>query len=573
MKTNTSKRTKLTSIVLTLVILLTCTTFAFSAQAEEAALPTENWSAHKAEGYAGGTGTQDDPYTIATAEQLAYFGSIIDAGTATNQKYFKVTADLDMGAYLWKTKNDSVFKGYFDGNGHTIDNVKIKDTEDSARIAFFNTAEDAKFENLTLKVSLYDAAIRTAGLVGWVKGTTTISNVNVYIDVDVKGKSLSDPFIGGVVGYVGGSCLCENVNVYGSISIESNGTITIGGVVGRLTQRNTDGGIFKNCNNYADLTLKNTSGTLCFVGGILGRSWVDNNADKTLRFTQCANYGTLTIEDAQNHTSAIGGILGACHGGGNNETLVFEACLNAGALVDTNDKGTQHGAMFGYAASSNNTVTCTGCLSSTENAMVGANVKTPTLNGCATGISLKTETGARVRLDTDGETSGIRFDSAISQDTIATLKAATGITIELGTLIAPTANLVAVADAYDLIAALTAAGVDTFVKVAYTSTTYLDAEDEDHYGFSGAIGKMNAENYEIEFSAVAYLTVTTENGSITLYANNGIVNGAMSPERTRSIKQVATLALADTDAGYTDPQKALLQVFAAGKPTDTTAEN
>ena len=85
------------------------------------------WSGKRASGYAGGKGTEDEPYLIETPEQLAY---MIYAGNSTN-KYYKLVADIKLNdtskkdweatANEWLSgKGYGAFNGNFDGNGHVV---------------------------------------------------------------------------------------------------------------------------------------------------------------------------------------------------------------------------------------------------------------------------------------------------------------------------------------------------------------------------------------------------------------------------------------------------------------------
>ncbi len=86
----------------------------------------EYWSGRIATGYAGGKGTEADPYLISTPEQLAYLLANIDS---SYQRYYKLTADLKMNntfntdweksAHSWFT-GWKVFRGHLDGDGHVI---------------------------------------------------------------------------------------------------------------------------------------------------------------------------------------------------------------------------------------------------------------------------------------------------------------------------------------------------------------------------------------------------------------------------------------------------------------------
>ena len=87
--------------------------------------------------YSGGSGTKEDPWIIATAEDLNAMGNeskgnkMFFAG-----EYFKQTADIDMKKYpkfegicgLAKTTNNKHaygFAGRYDGGGHVISNMTI----------------------------------------------------------------------------------------------------------------------------------------------------------------------------------------------------------------------------------------------------------------------------------------------------------------------------------------------------------------------------------------------------------------------------------------------------------------
>ena len=99
---------------------------------------TDTWDGTTADGFAGGTGTQEDPYQIATAEQLAGLAQDVNEGNAYKDVYFLLTADLDLSGHNWtpvgtysETPADRrPFEGYFDGDFHTISNLTISTESD-----------------------------------------------------------------------------------------------------------------------------------------------------------------------------------------------------------------------------------------------------------------------------------------------------------------------------------------------------------------------------------------------------------------------------------------------------------
>jgi len=112
--------------------------------------------------YGGGSGTQADPYKIATPEHLYDIGKHEEDW----DKCFKMTADIDLAAY----KNVQYspigieygrwFVGVFDGDGHTISNFT------------------------------YNAQTQNVGLFGFIHGT--VKNVGL-INVDVSGYQSGHP--------------------------------------------------------------------------------------------------------------------------------------------------------------------------------------------------------------------------------------------------------------------------------------------------------------------------------------------------------------------------------------------
>ena len=85
--------------------------------------------------YAGGTGTAEDPYRIATAEQLLALSAAVNDGSVNGYPgtCFVLTEDIDLAGAAWQSigqmdladqSNVScMFMGVFDGQGHTISNM------------------------------------------------------------------------------------------------------------------------------------------------------------------------------------------------------------------------------------------------------------------------------------------------------------------------------------------------------------------------------------------------------------------------------------------------------------------
>ena len=123
-----------------------------------------------AQNYAGGSGTKNDPYQIATAEQLAKLARDVNNGNTPQaflDKYFILTQDIDLSGGIWMpigkyynygngNGNNRLFFGKFNGNGHVIKNMHIQweGTEAWSAWGLFSTLQGANNTNITIVTNL-----------------------------------------------------------------------------------------------------------------------------------------------------------------------------------------------------------------------------------------------------------------------------------------------------------------------------------------------------------------------------------------------------------------------------------
>lgn len=195
--------------------------------------------------FAGGDGSQEDPYRISTLEQLKAFRDSVNGGESYQNKYIRLTADLDLGYEEWEpiggAGTGNRFAGIFDGDGHTISNLKItrglENTAANNNVGLFGAcASPATLQNMTLE----NVDVQGSLCVGAVLGdsqtsSSTISNVHVTGSVRVRGWW----YVGGILG-----------KGYGTVtgcSVEGDGTDTsyvqitggyAGGIVGFMGEGN-----------------------------------------------------------------------------------------------------------------------------------------------------------------------------------------------------------------------------------------------------------------------------------------------------------------------------------------------
>jgi len=248
--------------------------------------------------YSGGTGEPNDPYQIATAEDLITLGETPE----DYDKHFILTADIDLDPNLPGRKafdraviapdtdpNDKFyvfqgipFTGVFDGNDHSISSLTIKGENYVGLFGYLEFGAEVK-DLAVIDVNITGSGDYIGGLVGSngsrsssmradrVGGTT----IRCYTTGAVSGSH----GVGGLMGYNGGTVLqCYSTGVIiGEVNVGGlvgenvwehmiqcfstggvSGTDHVGGLVG------WNGGVVKDC-----YTTGSVSGN-SFVGGLAG---------------------------------------------------------------------------------------------------------------------------------------------------------------------------------------------------------------------------------------------------------------------------------------------------------------
>lgn len=217
---------------------------------------------------AGGSGTKDDPYQIATAAQL---DAIHDWPTAT---YYVLVNDIDLSGIEWVP-----YSGYinFDGQGHTVSNLTIIRTDVSGEVnigmfgalySYYDNYYAGTFQSRVSNLNLKDVNI---DITGTDESETSETVLNVGAIVGLNNASSDDIYI-------------QNCSVSGRINVQGGFRAWIGGISGRGQQNCRT--YVQNCTNKADITYTRGEGTYeCEVGALHGFQ-----AD----VSDCTNYGTIT---------------------------------------------------------------------------------------------------------------------------------------------------------------------------------------------------------------------------------------------------------------------------------------
>ncbi|MDE6153793.1 MAG: hypothetical protein K2G21_06570 [Muribaculaceae bacterium] len=190
-----------------------------------------------------GKGTKDDPYLIASKEDLCNAWTLVQANEG-KEIYFKQTADIDMAGV---TKYEAVngFDGkytssiVYDGNYHLIKNFgpEFRDPSDATMGYYCTTifgVLNGKVMNLGVVDCNIDGKSWGAGGIAAYAGhsAANVTKTATLDNVFVTGKLVGTKYTGGMFGTAG-----QAINIYNSYAVvEVEDSKFAGGVVGRLGQ-------------------------------------------------------------------------------------------------------------------------------------------------------------------------------------------------------------------------------------------------------------------------------------------------------------------------------------------------
>lgn len=247
--------------------------------------------------FAGGDGTELDPWQVSTAEQLDMVGYY--QGAASIDTHFIQISDIDLGVAPWNEGEgwdpiggwlDAVsFRGTYDGDGYTISSLTIDTTDTETYPSLF-------------------------GRVGY---AAVLKNVRIE-DVSISGIG----HLGGLTGSISGGTI-SNSYVTGTLSFVGSGYPWYGG---GLAATATSGTVIEN--SYADVSISAAIGSASRIGGLVG--WSNN-------LTILNSYATGGVEGAD----AVGGLVGVVN------TATIENCYAAGSVIGVTHVGGLLGEAYG----------------------------------------------------------------------------------------------------------------------------------------------------------------------------------------------------------------------------------
>ena len=271
--------------------------------------------------FAGGSGTEGDPYLIATEEQLRDFAASLTSKIDYTGKYVALANDISVSSAAWTPIGGSqyLFNGTFDGRGYTINGLTLGaedkpfalDSENLYIGLFGILGAKAVVKNVNLtNVAFYTTYAATAylgGIAGITQGSTTSGDyTGAIIDAcSVSGilylnNTKGNHFVGGLVGMqYKGATINSHVSIRATGIVDGGDLAEVGGLAG-LNNR----GLIANC--WTDNELLYASGNR--ENGNEGMAVVSNLvACNVGALVNCYASGDLTTREFSTYAGMVSG--------------------------------------------------------------------------------------------------------------------------------------------------------------------------------------------------------------------------------------------------------------------------
>lgn len=285
------KSTKAWSMKMRLA-LLTLAALAWIAVPVSARAETDVWDdGTTASGFAGGTGTENNPYQINTAAELAYFAKSVNDGKWYDGEYIILKNNINLNNQEWTPigNHSNSFRGNFDGRNHTVTGMQISNSS-ADYVGLFGECTKFNVNSAIKNITVKDSVICGENFVGAIVGYAEEINIENCRSIGNTINGKTD--VGGICGKIGGYSVGKVSQCYNSSKVTGLGRV--GGIAGM-------GGIAENCLNTGEITIIRKAYQSA-GGGIFG---IFDDTTASASITACVNLGKVSGGES------FGGIVGS----------------------------------------------------------------------------------------------------------------------------------------------------------------------------------------------------------------------------------------------------------------------
>lgn len=283
------KSTKAWSMKMRLA-LLTLAALVWIAVPVSARAETDVWNGTIASGFAVGTGTENDPYQINTAAELAYFAKSVNDGKWYDGEYIILKNNINLNNQEWTPigNHSNSFRGNFDGRNHTVTGMQISNSS-ADYVGLFGECTKFNVNSAIKNITVKDSVICGENFVGAIVGYAEEINIENCRSIGNTINGKTD--VGGICGKIGGYSVGKVSQCYNSSKVTGRGRV--GGIAGM-------GGIAENCLNTGEIMIINKAYQSA-GGGIFG---IFDDTTASASITACVNLGKVSGGES------FGGIVG-----------------------------------------------------------------------------------------------------------------------------------------------------------------------------------------------------------------------------------------------------------------------
>lgn len=248
-----------------------------------------------ASGFAVGTGTENDPYQINTAAELAYFAKTVNSGKWYDGEYIILKNNINLNNQEWTPIGiyRNSFRGNFDGRNHTVTGMLISNSS-ADYVGLFGECTKHNINSAIKNITVKNSDIHGKRFVGAIVGRA--EEINIENCRSIGNTINSEKNVGGICGYFGGSSGGKVSQCYNSSEV--SGKMSAGGIAGT-----GDRCIAEDCLNTGEIKVTTTQYTST-GGGIFG-TFNDTNTMLPATITACVNLGKVSGGES------YGGIVGS----------------------------------------------------------------------------------------------------------------------------------------------------------------------------------------------------------------------------------------------------------------------
>ena len=334
-------------------------------------VPATAWRDNAAAVFAGGNGTEADPYLITDGAQLAKIVKDVEDGvTVYKDAYFRLENDIDLSAHRWNpigvykwyeggATEDKTFAGFLDGNGKTITGLIVDERTEKNCAGLFGeigdnagTATNVGVKDLNIvgaRIYATDTGMEFSGsaiLAGFVMAnfghTIRFNNISVsgtIVNTRAGNAMISGGLIGSAYFVTADNCKSDVTieggdNIGGFVGMDADSTYTNCKVTGKVTGLRAIGG-FVGYAKEADPTTMSTYDSCVAKVDVIASDWRAGGFAGYMqkgKASSCAALGDVT-STLTGGKPKVGGFAGEIGNTGVTGGAILEKCYAAGKVT------------------------------------------------------------------------------------------------------------------------------------------------------------------------------------------------------------------------------------------------